>query len=1082
MKRTSKALARIGIGAVTTAAILATPLAIGTASAAVGAINVTTTPGTVGSTPSGYAGEGSASATYTAGSTSTFGPQVLTLTLTSGSGNAYYPTSQPAGATRVDATHVTCTGTTTASGDTVPCSVNVGDPTAEAATVTAAVTTGDNTTPSGSGTVVFTSSSTAGTLAATPRPGTVTATSTPPAGYTGEGAVTATYTSNGTTSGVQTIEFQLAGNTGAYFVRTADQPAAENANTISSTEARCDTGNVPAGGTGSCTINVGDTTSESAHLQVSVHTGDTATTGITPSVPFNALYIGGCATTGVNTGGSTGNCVTQATVNSATPQTVTYEESGTGVSGKNLTATLNIGTAPHAQFATTGDSQIVSGTGNTQATCTTGSGGVCTFSVVDPIAGENATLDVRDTGAPAYPTTVPNSNAPGAGSFAPFPDAQAEEYVQFVAAAVAPAELDLISTRVIGPSTQQTGTTAGQTLAEPGDVIQNVYTLLGSQQPKGTGTCTTPGAPNTTTCPGVPLSNTSVTLKVSNGFFTPNCVFPQSSTSSTSVGAFATPTANNYGSCSFTPAPTTGGVTGNLTNSGQTATFKTDANGQFVASLGIAKDAGFDDDGTVVAAVSDGSIVPQVPGNNNVPTSSQCSSQAGAGALTVFPNTTAPTTESANTANGGCDVNVAWTTDEAPLNGGTAKYVVVPSIKNPNNTFIGSENNYGATDTGTVNVPDVDRVVFVTHLTDQFGNLTSNRGAAPATEASIVKTGPGNLIECTAFTQVDACSAGSHANTTGATQPDGTTTQRVIPVLGSYTNVVAGSHGQYRYEADASDPSGALPVNNSAGSGTPGVNDGTQTDVLSWNPETSTFTAYTAAGTSAAFATFASGTATTASTDTLTFNFYNQLAQPVITFSVKPGHKVPTSTAVTAAAKVLDQFNNPITDQLVQFVRSGPNEASCTPVQDEDNSSITTNAAGVAGFTFSCNMPGTSTVSIVVTGPGGTQLAQGKEAIKFTGSGTHVAKEKPTLKVHAKGHHVTLKIATHPKVHGKTVMFYRLKHGLPHLVGAAKTSKSGHAKLHLKLKSGKYHFEVKVAGLKATKYNSKYSKTKTIKV
>jgi hypothetical protein len=265
---------------------------------------------------------------------------------------------------------------------------------------------------------------------------------------------------------------------------------------------------------------------------------------------------------------------------------------------------------------------------------------------------------------------------------------------------------------------------------------------------------------------------------------------------------------------------------------------------------------------------------------------------------------------------------------------------------------------------------------------------------------------------------------------------------------------------------------------------TPGVGDGTQTDTLTWTPPTTTFATFTAG--TPAIATYAAGNGA-AQTLTLTFDIYNQLAQPVVTFSVKPGNTVQTGTAVTAQATVDDQHGLPIVLQLVQFVRTGANDASCVPIQDTNgNNAIVTNAQGVAGYTWSCDGAGVSNVSIVVTGPGGIQLAQGREAVTFTGAnvGGGQKTEKPTVAVRSPHHHVlVIHVVTHPSLNHVTVHFYKVVNGLKILVGAAKTGPAGHAHLRIAgLRTGSHHrYTAKVVNL-SSKYKSVFGKSVRHKV
>jgi hypothetical protein len=357
----------------------------------------------------------------------------------------------------------------------------------------------------------------------------------------------------------------------------------------------------------------------------------------------------------------------------------------------------------------------------------------------------------------------------------------------------------------------------------------------------------------------------------------------------------------------------------------------------------------------------------------------------------------------------------------------------------------------------------------------------------------LTKTGPGQTWKCPfgGDTPTDACpkpAGGNPSDGVGTTQADGTVTQVDRTVVGSYLS----SPAEQRYQADTF-PFGATGGNDGYTTTTPSVNDGTTTVVLSWTPPTITFASFSPGVAPAAnSATYTKGNAASVS-DTFTLNFYNQLAQPVVTFTVVPGNKVATSTAVTVTATVLDQFKNPLVGVNVDAIRSGANEASCVPIQNVANGGsnagnlILTNTAGAAAYTFSCNAPGVSTVTMVVEGYGSVggstvSLARGTEAITFTGSATKQTVEKPTESLSSnKRGHLTIHAVLHPTIGaGRTVNFYRVRNGLNHLVGQAKTGAAGHAHLTLTgLRAGKaYTFRVKVIRLNK-KYKSEYSTAHT---
>jgi len=843
------------------------------------------------------------------------------------------------------------------------------------------------------------------------------------------------------------VTISLSASGAPYFV--TGQPGV-----TSPTSVTCTWNAAPAAGEApqcAASYNVGDDTAETVQVIVSDATNASSTV---TSLGFNAITIDNCTKVGYETATALAapqstavNCVTQAQFNTPLTETAHYQTGSTAGAGQQLSVTLSgnqlaAGSQPADGGCTsTFPFQVL--------TCTTNAAGDIKFTVNNsgtgnPPAAEADTITVATLGATgAYPVLMAAPPAP-------------TQQVNWAVGGVTPTRVDVTAGQVIAPSTQGTATAP---FAQPGDVVQGTFKVMGS--------CTV-AAGNATCDNGTPLANATVTVTVDHGFITPNC---------TKGGI------TSYAECSFTTTPTVGGAVGNLTNSGQSASFTTNASGNFTASFGIGRDTAFDANGRVPMHVTVAGLPTLLPGDHT--TAQTC--PTGLNVLPTIPGGGAPSVQNGPFPGfGGCQVDGAWTTNEQPLNGKSAAIKVVPALSSPNNVAILTENNDdAATGTTAVNVPDVDRVVFKVVLTDQFDNVTSNLGATGKNIAQLFKTGPGKLWNCgAAFNTTDACSAtGNGGRFTNAQQSDGTFNE-AFAAVGSYTNVGA----QNRYQVDTAQ-NGAGAGNAGFGSETPSVNDGTTTTVLSWTPPTTTFATYIAG--TPVIATFAAGNGT-AVTDTLTLNFYNQLAQPVVTFSVSPGNSVQTSTAVTVTATTVDQHGNPIvsipgvTTTAVQVVRSGANEKSCTPIQNAANQILGSNTSGVTGYTFSCDAAGVANVSMVITGPGGVQLAQGREAITFTGSsiGGGLKTEKPKLGITAPKRHVlVLHVTTHPSLGHVKVHFYKVRHGLKLLVGADRTGPAGHAHLRIKhLKSGTHpKYTAKVVGL-SDKYKSKYAKAKRHRV
>ncbi|HVW82095.1 MAG TPA: hypothetical protein VHB69_14280 [Mycobacteriales bacterium] len=1045
-------MARLGTLAIAAGTVLSAPFAVGTAFAAVttvaptnGAVTTTTNAGTFNPGP--------APGTATVANINDPNPATVTV-----NGSAYFANPAPAGV-------VYSAGNQTATcavGTNCNVAFNIGDTVAETVKVT--VTPGPTDTAS-SANVTFTASP----VTAVVTHGSVTDRNTAAAfapypatpGSLGQQANVALA---GLVPG-DSYTIQLSGGS-AYFPTGV-------AGRTSATQITCGLAPAPA-----CPANipVGDGTADHATVTVTDNSTPANSAAAPFDVSFNALIFSTCGGRPTPPGVQGDNvtnvdppynaCVSQAQYGTPVTETVKYVANGAGVGGQTLTATITSGAAQFTTGATNPPA-------NTVAACTTAPDGTCNFTIVDNANPADAffAFKVEATGATqGYPANFLATGGPAATAV---PSMQ----VKLSTNAVTSSRVNLIAARTIAPTTQ---TAPNAPWAEPGDAIQLTYQLVG---PCAAATTPAPGFTNCDNTAGatnlaVPLAGVSQEVKVDHGFFTPNCVFPQTTQGNPPPGAA-------YANCSFKTAPAAGGQVGDLTESGQTTTVTTDANGFFTVTIGIKGDSAFDNNGNVVAHVTSGGTAPLMVGA--LPNGVSCP----AGGQAVQPHVNGPgSNRIVNAGTGatlvgggqvGCQEDVVWTTRETPLNGSTAKFAVIPPLASPNNVSIASENNFDASDSGTINVPDQARVVFVIHAKDQFGNLTSDAGD---TNMTLAKTGPGALRVCGlgAATSTDACvGGGGLVNTNPVTQPDGTVNQTINAgnVIASYLDLPA----QFRYQADTSSSTGGAG-NTGYGSTTPSVNDGITTMTLSWFPPTTTFkaspTPAAVTSTTAGVAQYVAGKAATAVTDTLTLNFYNQLSQPVVTFDVKPGNSVGTSTAVTVTATVLDQHGNPLVGQGIQVVRSGANEKSCTPIQNAANAVIFTNTSGVAGYTFSCDTPGASNVSMVVTGPGGIQLASGREVVTFTGQaiGGGLTKEKPTVRITApKRHQLVIHAATHPSLSHVTVHFYKVKHGLKHLIGADKTGPAGHAHLKVKhLKSGSHpRYTARVVHL-SDKYKSKYAK------
>jgi len=745
----------------------------------------------------------------------------------------------------------------------------------------------------------------------------------------------------------------------------------------------CTTG-TPAGGgapnntgsTATCDFAVIDTVSEA--VTVTVHDStDQTTPDASATDNWAALSFSGCAT--IPNTAPAGNCTTQQGAGTTQTVTVTYLEAGAPAAGKEVDFTIcdtgsancgttNVGsTTNQANFPTQQSNANTVATSPGFARCTTDAQGHCSVTIqANGTSGGNSSI--------VSAVTV---------NTAPYPASKAQQQINYIASTT-PGRFTQGTQTWIKPTP-----TAVPPNGLPGEVLQTQYTLTA---------CTANSTTGKNAClEGTPLAGQTVTLTVDHGFFTPNCT----------KNAIT-----NYANCTFNTTPAAGTPVGDLKSLGSSTTATTDANGQLTVSTSIARDAAFDQAGAVVAQVT--AAAGGVTLIESVPSQSASTTTCNA------PGTPAP-----NAPQAGCPTGSAWTTDAAPLNGGSVSIVSVP---NPN-----SSTEPALDSTKTNNVPNNQTRVFVIHLTDQFGNLTSGGAASGVT---LTKTGVGDLFRCTgapAYDGSDSCLNPTN-NGTNSTDANGVTTTTYTNVKGSYT---AFTSAQSRFEASPKPFTGGSNQS------------GTQTLTASWAAPVTTFNTFAAGP--PAVATYSTSTAT--KTATVTINWFTQTEQAVVTFSTTPSNRVKHGTVVTVSATVKDQFGNPIAGDNVQFVRSGPttgNGTSCTA--NGNGAGQQTNAAGQAGFSFTCNNVSTQVVTIVVQDGSGNELARGTQTIHFTGK-VHISASincfSPTK------HHVVCKVHVSPRFKGLTVNFFNAG---GRKVGTDDTNRHGNAyfrKAHMK--SGRHH-------------------------
>jgi len=706
-----------------------------------------------------------------------------------------------------------------------------------------------------------------------------------------------------------------------------------------------------------CTFDVTDTVSEAVTITGTDQT-DTAAGPASATASYAALYWTNCSQTAPNTAGT---CVTQNSVGQSTTYTVSYKTNGSAAAGVTVTFATS-----HAIVTASQPSGTALVT-TSQATCTTNAQGQCSVTILDNTA-EASTITATTSNSGNYPSSKAVMTVNVLASAAPGRLVQQGGDVQ------------------LQPGTQVGGNNM------PGDVVEKTYKLTSCGATTGNNIC----------AEGTALAGVSVSVALDHGFFTPAC---------TSANGAVT----NYANCTFNTTPAAGTKVGDIKSSGTSQTVTTASDGTFTVFEGMAKDAGFDDDGNVATTLT---------------------ATANGTTLTDTNAGVSPSGTTCAAATPGCPKTTAWTTNAAPLNGGSVSmaWVTTPALS----STATNEIQIGGT---------TEQNILVLNLTDQFGNLTSGGGAA----VSLTGTGSGRLFSCASYTSTAPCTGIANG---AFTQPSGTPTY-TIAANGSYTQTFSagGATTQNRYGVDSL---GAIPQ-------------GMQTLKASWNAPISTFTTFVA-GTSTTPAVASYGNPTpTAVTASVTNDFYKPVATNV-TFGTTPSNSVPAGTVVTVSATVKDQHAIGMNNLPVQFVRSGPQTSSGTSCTATNSNGIATNTAGQAGFSFTCTNPSTQVVTIIVQDNSGNELARGTQTIHFTGITPPPAKKAIHASIHCsspKKHVLRCKVTETPAFRGLSVTF----HSGSATWGTVRTNSSGVAVLTKSgLKSHKvYRVSARVAGSGKTK-------------
>jgi hypothetical protein len=906
MNRTSLALKRLGVPVLAlTTVMTAGQLALGTTSAfAAGALTITPNPAS---------SQPGTPVTLTITDTGDTTGETVNLTVT---GSAFFTAN---GSNSGQSTSIPCPANGGATADV--CTIQVNDNVAETVTVTA---TGVDSTNSNTDSVTFQNQ--AGSFSFSPNPAFGTA--SPIGGVVpsaaGDAKQTVTYVPGSQSvspNNAQTTTLTVSGS--AWF----DPGGADNSHLtfpVGQTKPKSITCTIPAAPAArTCTYDVADSISEAVTVTAGQASPDLNSQSATATVNFAGLFWANCSGNQQNTAA---NCATQQGAGTTATYTITYQEAGQPAVNRAIQFTI---TGANGNVFPVSQPTNTSATNATTAQCTTNAQGQCQVSVASSGSATNSDTIVAKT-----------------QNTLPYPASEADQKITNVPNATPGRFVLTGNPTLVAPGTQV------DAVNEPGDVVQNTFTLFNCQANTTTGS---------NTCIGqTALAGQSVTLTVDHGFFTPLCT--------SAVG----PT-TSYANCTFNTTPASGTKVGDLKNLGTSMTATTNAQGQVTVALAIARDTAFDQNGSLTAtvtAVASGVTLTESAGPGNSPSGTTCN---------AVNNNPQP----------GCPTGTVWTTNAQPLNGASVKIVSIPASSSEATLTDGSTTN---------NVPNNQFRVVTVALTDQFGNLTSGAVPGNATGVTLVKTGVGDLLHCTGWTSTNTCtgpgtgqnnpSGGNSANTTDSS---GVTTTTFKDVRGSYlsqfTSAGTSNITQDRYLSTpcAFQAAGATCVV----SGTNKAQTGTQTLTATWKAPTTTFNTFTAgSANNPAVATYTASTATM--TDAVTINYFAQTAQAVVTFTTTPSNTVSAGTVVTVSATVKDQFGNPIAGDFVQFIRSGPNPNNGTDCTANSNTNgnngqgTATNAQGQAGFSFTCNTPGQQLVTIVVTDANGNELARGTQTINFT--------------------------------------------------------------------------------------------------
>ncbi|HEX3707524.1 MAG TPA: Ig-like domain-containing protein [Mycobacteriales bacterium] len=197
------------------------------------------------------------------------------------------------------------------------------------------------------------------------------------------------------------------------------------------------------------------------------------------------------------------------------------------------------------------------------------------------------------------------------------------------------------------------------------------------------------------------------------------------------------------------------------------------------------------------------------------------------------------------------------------------------------------------------------------------------------------------------------------------------------------------------------------------------------------------------------------------------------VAAPVVPSNVKvqaaPGGKVGTEELV--AATVTNSDGTPSANVVVRYKISGANSGS---------GAVVTKTNGVALFGFLPKHAGTVHV-VAYADVNDDQLRETTEPQNTLSFSIAKTVEKPTLRLTSAHDAVTVHVTSHPSISGATVTYYVKHHGNFTKIGTSRTGSAGHAShTFVESRGVTYTFRAKVTGKSGV--STGVSKSKSIKV